>query len=236
MENNSSFNLSGNFSYMFHSCIIPQLITFELCITLLCGKMRGFRLKDMQDDKQHDNYEVLSDHVGHSPTESDNVGHRPTMSDTRSEAHILTAKEVSLLLEQAGVSRHERSIERYCKLGKLDCYKDPDEDRYYITSSSAEKLIGHLTEIQQRHAKTAEDKPHPTPSHEPTATASDNGHSATQSPPEANSIEIKKLQEKIAQLENENFILKVDNEARNQLVGMIREPEVRTHLLNPLLA
>src|SRR5919199_5997351 len=95
----------------------------------------------MHDDQQQIN----------NPTMSDHVGPRPTMSTTRSDQHTMTTTEVVKLFEDSALPREKRSIERYCEAGKLDCFKDPDEMRYYITRASAEQLIGHLKEIKARH-------------------------------------------------------------------------------------
>ncbi len=52
---------------------------------------------------------------------------------------------------QAGVPRAQRSIERFCQLGKLDCHKDPDEGLYYGTRESVEHLIENIKELKARH-------------------------------------------------------------------------------------
>src|SRR5712691_1494478 len=105
----------------------------------------------METDDRQVTSPTLSDHDRPRPTTSDHVGHGPTMQDKRREDHTLTTREVMQLFEEAGLSRNQRSIERYCDQGKLDCFKDPDELRYYITRASAERLIGHLKELEARH-------------------------------------------------------------------------------------
>ena len=92
-----------------------------------------------------------SDNVRPSPTPSDLVGHSPTMSATRSEAHTLTTREVMKIFEAAEVPRAQRSIERYCQEGHLDCMPDAVEKRLYITRASVDTLIGQLKEIAARH-------------------------------------------------------------------------------------
>ena len=84
---------------------------------------------------------TTSDNVRPSPTQSDHDGQRPTMSATRSDAHTMTTTEVAKLFEESGLPRDKRSIERYCEQGKLDCFKDPDELRYYITPESADRVL-----------------------------------------------------------------------------------------------
>jgi len=95
---------------------------------------------------------TMSDNDGPSPTptvmDGDTDGQRRTMTEKQ---HILTTNEVLDLFEAAGLSRSQRSIERYCGEGKLDCIKDPDEGRHYITPESVDRLINHLKEIAARH-------------------------------------------------------------------------------------
>ncbi len=105
----------------------------------------------MVETEQNDNITNSGDHVGHSPTKSDSVRPSPTMSDIGNVGalgredtkarHTMTTKEVARVFEQQGVARDTRSIERYCDQEKLDCWKDPDEGRWFIAPTSAETLI-----------------------------------------------------------------------------------------------
>src|SRR5439155_19031414 len=106
----------------------------------------------MNDDDIQYNSPTQSDHDRPSPTESDAVRHGPTDQQRRSEFHTLTTRDVTKIFEEAGLPRNQRSIERYCKENKLDCYADSDEQRYYITRASVDRLIGQLKEIQARHS------------------------------------------------------------------------------------
>src|SRR6266516_6197932 len=105
----------------------------------------------MTTDDIQQNSPTMSDSVRPSPIQSDHDGHSPSWSATRSDSHTMTTTEVVKLFEESGLPREKRSIERYCEADKLDCFKDPDEMRYYITRESAEKLIGHLKELRERH-------------------------------------------------------------------------------------
>jgi hypothetical protein len=129
--------------------------------------------------------------------------------------------------------REKRSIERYCEAGKLDCFKDPDEMRYYITRASAEKLIGHMKEIEARHqqqpsaqasAPTGATVEHdvrqrPTSSQSP----GDVKHGTPDKQSEKHATgehdeQLAEMQARIKELENENFILKVGKQAAEQVV------------------
>lgn len=103
-------------------------------------------------EENHQNQTPTStDNVRPRPTMSDSVRPRPTLSPTRGEKHTLTSREALQIFEQSGLLRSQRSIERYCKDEKLDCFFDSDEQRYYVTEESVERLIGHIQEIQSRH-------------------------------------------------------------------------------------
>jgi hypothetical protein len=136
----------------------------------------------------------------------------------------MTTTEVVKLFEDAALPREKRSIERYCEAGKLDCFKDPDEMRYYITRASAEKLIGHLKELKERHSQQN------TPPSPPAATAEHDvrqsptpSHEASNVKPEtqqnrASETAIEEYERRIKELENENFLLKVGKQAAEQVV------------------
>src|SRR6266850_1941594 len=94
---------------------------------------------------------TASDHDRPRPTSSAVGRAVPTMSSVRREEHHLTTREALQLFELAGLPRSQRSIERYCADGKLDAFFDSDEQRFYISRASVDRLIGQLTEIKTRH-------------------------------------------------------------------------------------
>src|ERR671916_2354170 len=94
---------------------------------------------------------TTSDLARPEPTMTDQDGQRPTLSSVRREEYNLTTREALQLFEDAGLPRNQRSIERYCADGKLDAFLDSDEQRYYISRASVERLIGQLQEIKARH-------------------------------------------------------------------------------------
>ena len=91
---------------------------------------------------------------GQRPSKAANGGLGPTMSPKPDDAHTLSSKEAAQLFEQAGIPRSQRSIERYCESGKLDCIIDPDEKHWYASQKSVDLLIGQLKELQTRHQPT----------------------------------------------------------------------------------
>jgi hypothetical protein len=145
----------------------------------------------------------------------------------------MTTTEVVKLFEASALPREKRSIERYCEAGKLDCFKDPDELRYYITRASAEQLIGHLKEIKARHQQqpsvqastptsaTVEHDVRQRPTMSPAADDVKHGSFEKQSEKHAageNGEQLAAMQARIKELEDENFILKVGKQAAEQVV------------------
>jgi len=148
----------------------------------------------------------------------------------------MTTTEVVKLFEESGLPREKRSIERYCEAGKLDCFKDPDEQRYYVTRTSAEKLIGHLKEIKERHpqpnasatppAATAAHnvRQSPTLSHDP----GDVKHGTPEKQREKHQVgdyekQLAEMKSRIKELENKNFNLEIDKRAKEEVIGLMRE-------------
>jgi hypothetical protein len=152
------------------------------------------------------------------------------MSATRTEAHALTTREVMKIFEEAGIPRAQRSIERYCQNGDLDCMPDAIERRQYITRASVDTLIGQLKELASRHTKTntnAEFSVGATPddSHRQHATSASDA--ASVKPETAKNSESETDREahekKIKELQDQIFNLEVDKRAKDQLVTMLRD-------------
>ncbi len=88
------------------------------------------------------------------PNDSEAFRNVPNLSE-RKENHILTAREVTHLFEEAGVPRTERSIINWCHpdkhgVSRLDCFYDANERKYFITPQSVDRAINE----EQAKAKT----------------------------------------------------------------------------------
>jgi hypothetical protein len=156
------------------------------------------------------------------------------MSATRTEAHILTTREVMKMFETAGIPRAQRSIERYCQQGDLDCLPDAVERRQYITQASVDTLIGQLKELASRHQKLTAEQMSPadgddTERRTATGAASESVKHGTpekqgEKPATGDSEDrMREMEARIKELENEKFNLEIDKRARDQVVGMLRE-------------
>jgi hypothetical protein len=156
------------------------------------------------------------------------------LSATRTEAHTLTTREVMKIFEAAGIPRAQRSIERYCQQGDLDCLPDAIERRQYITQESVDTLIGQLKELAARHPKASEEQVRPTTDDDPerrAATAA-TGDSMKHGTPDKQGEQhargeyeqrIAELEARAKELENAKFNLEIDKRARDQIVSMLRE-------------
>ena len=87
----------------------------------------------------------LSEDFRSIPQPSEQFGMIPNLSE-RKENHILTAREVTRMFEEAGVSRTERSIINWCHpdkhgVSRLDAYYDVNERKYFITPQSVDRAI-----------------------------------------------------------------------------------------------
>jgi hypothetical protein len=156
------------------------------------------------------------------------------MSATRTEAHTLTTREVMKIFEEAGVPRAQRSIERYCQQGDLDCLPDAIEKRQYITRASVATLIGQLKELAARHQKTTLEQLGPTDGDDmerrdaTPATGERMKHGTPEKQGEKQRLgeyeeRLAAQEARIKELENQNFNLEIDKRARDQVVGLMRE-------------
>lgn len=185
------------------------------------------------------------------PTVSDIVRPRPTTSDhvrqstvTRRNEHTITTLEALKIFEQQGLPRSQRAIERYCKAEQLDCFFDVDEQRYYITQASIERLIGHLKEIQARHEQ-APVAPSPTApdnaGHSPTTSDHVRQHPTLSEEQVRVGAESEREREKYAkELELENRDLKINNRAKDLFIEQLQKDrenfvQERGHLIDRLV-
>jgi hypothetical protein len=171
---------------------------------------------------------TTSDFARPEPTLTGSDGQRPTLSSVRREEHNLTTREALQLFETAGLPRNQRSIERYCADGKLDAFFDSDEQRYFISRASVERLIGHLQEIKARHEAVGVVSPARSDGIRPAATLP--RHEPDVRQPEAEHPRIQELEGEVATLKSEiknleekHFTVSYEKKASEQMVTMMRE-------------
>ena len=178
---------------------------------------------DEQPQNSHEvNVATVAASGGSVPLVAADGGHLPPVSPIENQSR-LTTKEVLGLFENSGIQRSLRSIERYCKEGRLVAFTDPDEGMYYIEQASAEQLISHLKEIQSRHAPVAtvasvspavveeEEKPEQKEGADPPASDGEAWRASERSAAKAK------------ELDDELLSLKIDKAARDQVITGLRD-------------
>lgn len=135
----------------------------------------------------------------------------PTFDATGRDQYTMTTGEVRAIFYRDGLFRAPRSIERYCKEEKLDCFLDPDEKRYYVRPESVGTLISHIKEVNARQSAptplatfvgTADAPPTSVPPHDALPVGESGGESE----------EVKKLQNQIVTLE-------IGSQAKEQIIS-----------------
>lgn len=144
-----------------------------------------------------------------------NDGQGPTVSHEPAEAHTLNSKEAAKFFEQAGIPRSQRSVERYCKSGKLDCIIDPDEEHWYVSQESVGLLIGQLREIQARHQRSEAVEPEAT-------TSANDGQRPTQETGE-DQVAQQTTDSKAKELEDKIWKLELDKGVKDSLLLQAKE-------------
>ena len=151
--------------------------------------------------------------------------------------YTLDVDQASALFAAAGVPRSPRSIDRYCKAGHLVCLKIETErnEKYLITQESVTQRIKELQQVAQSgHVETLRD----TSRH--VGTSPDmSRHNATSD--ETAPDEKTKLEERIKELERENFDLKITNRGKDYFVDELKKEReffetVRQQMTQQLIA
>ena len=155
----------------------------------------------------------------------------------------LTVEDVAVMLMDHYVPRDQRTIQRWCKSGKLQAIIDHEAgDRYLIEPTSAREFVATLVAEKKRQDEefAALSRQHlrqePTPADTAATTAerpsfhnADNPADADQPSRDAEATAQDRrdddaaIQKRIAELEEENRSLKIDKQARDQVISMIRE-------------
>jgi hypothetical protein len=168
---------------------------------------------------------------GSAPPPSDDSRARPpSAARIRTVDHILTAEDVVELFRKAGVSRSIRRVTEYCQRGDLDAFRDPDERRWYVTPASANELIKHFQELRSRHATIADIRMVPPltagSGTQPPTTAGDGSprQPTVGSDPLVRTPDLPPhAAEKIKQLEDEVTGLKISNQAKDIVIGQLKD-------------
>lgn len=173
-----------------------------------------------------------------------------TKATTQSDAaamprdlYTLTVEAVAVMLADQNVPRDRRTIQRWCKSGKLKAIIDYDDgEKYLIEPTSTHKFIATLVAEKRRQDEEfaamsrQQQRQDATPSDTVAAAAETARFTNADSTPdvaeqsrdaEATSNEGRDnaatLETRLAMLEEENRSLRIDKQARDQVISMIRE-------------
>jgi len=130
---------------------------------------------------------------------------------TRRDLYTSTTREVLSVFYREGLPRTSRSIERYCSLGKLECFLDPDQKQWYVRPDSVTRLIGYIKEVNARQS---------TPP--PFATLADVGVRTADVPPTSVPPPVGEKgeeSEEIQNLRNEVITLKIADGAKEKIIA-----------------
>jgi hypothetical protein len=133
--------------------------------------------------------------------------------------YTLTVEEASRLFSDAGVPRSPRTIDRYCKSGHLVCMKIETErnEKYLITPDSVTERIIELQQVAPTsHVETERDTSRHVET-QPDMSRHDTTHE------QVTNDEKTKLEERIKELERENFDLQITNRAKDYFVDELKK-------------
>lgn len=162
------------------------------------------------------------------------------------QAYTLTVEDVAVTLADHNVYRDPRTIQRWCKSGRLDCILDQENgERYLITEKSLQKIVATLTADQVRASRRSSDVSGHMPRHDTahrdgdvTMSRQDDDSAATdrdmsegvkqdqepvQQETEPDSGAAASLKQRISELETELAMTKADKQVREQVVDYLKE-------------
>ncbi|MGI8570986.1 MAG: hypothetical protein ACR2KT_19055 [Methylocella sp.] len=169
------------------------------------------------------------------------------MSDTarlRATRYTLSLEETTLRFTEAGLPRN-RSLQRYCAAGRLDCIKEETVSglAYFVDPASVERAITQLAQLhgitdEVRHGTTVHDMSHHVVSEDqprmindtprPSAAERDNDapeNQERQSPPQPD------VSQYVARLESENVFLRDQIGVKDTQIAALLERDKETNFL-----
>ena len=168
---------------------------------------------------------------------------QPRLAPTTPESeYSLSIEEVGDLYAQAGLARDLRTIQRYCRKGRLEArlVEFPFGEKYFITPTSVSRHIAFLKELRQAAADRGEPRLVVASDAEEIPQSTDDRPATTSTdqprPTEANDDGMSRY---VARLEDENVFLHeqiaVKDEQIRGLGGLIQQSNALTGGLHKLL-
>jgi hypothetical protein len=162
---------------------------------------------------------------------------RPVATTPDSE-FTLTIEEAALRYEHAGHPRTDRSIQRYCAKGHLDCRRIETSfgDKYVITPASVAKHIAYIEEV--RPVATGRDVPRPVATDVAAEERHDEPRRETPTSPDqsrpvaANDRFVQQLEMRLSEKDNEIGFLRSEVVVKNvQIKDLTERARETNHLI-----
>lgn len=161
------------------------------------------------------------------------------VADTERERFTLTVEDVAVRLADENVYRNPRTIQRWCKSGKLDSLLDAaNGERYLVEPTSLEQLVATLVRDRDRQSRDRTRQEGDVSRQIPRQDATDPDNTATLrdtspvepeerrdtvAPERPSSDEDTALHTRIQQLESELALAKADKQVREQMVEYLKD-------------
>ena len=116
---------------------------------------------DQPDSEELGKSSATDDETTTTPEGASEPFRTPPTSKEKTESHIITVRQAARMFEEAGVARTERSIINWCTLNRqglsrLDCYFDPNEQKYLITPEGLYRAIDE-EQVKEKVSRGAEE-------------------------------------------------------------------------------
>lgn len=152
---------------------------------------------------------------------------RPVATSPDSE-YTLSIEDAAALYERAGHPRTDRSIQRYCAKGHLDCRRVETQfgEKFLISPASVNKHIAYIEEV--RPVATGRDVPR----HDATTVAEEQSHDEQrQQPPIGRDLSPPVADEFLSQLKGENEFLRGQITVKDKTIEALLERDRETNIL-----
>jgi len=103
-------------------------------------------IMDAENTEQRKGVPNSSEPFGNVQKPSEGFGSLPNLSERKAN-HTLTVRQAARMFEDAGVPRSDHTITNWCHAdketgaSKLDCYRDPNDRKFFITPESLRTAI-----------------------------------------------------------------------------------------------
>lgn len=154
--------------------------------------------------------------------------------DRDTSRHTLTVKQASHLFAALGVPRSPRSVQRFCKLGNIDCIliKGDKTERHFVNQESIERYARELEHMEHISTIAADDDTTRRDASQRDTTRTDASRrdesvvvEPTPTPQSEPDPEIARLKSRLDELEKEKVQLAIDRAAKEQVINQMLDQQ-----------